>query len=88
MMLAKYELIDVEKAHHAIVKMCAWLNVSRSGYYEWHERPAPATAQRRALLTRLLAKTSAGSYETYGYRRTHAALLRHGEHRSATRRFW
>ncbi|WP_433428436.1 IS3 family transposase [Nonomuraea sp. CA-141351] len=80
MTLAKYELIDAEKACHSIVKMCAWLGVSRSGYYEWRERPASATAQRRALLTALVAEIFAGSHETYGYRRVHAALARRGEH--------
>ncbi|GAA3000549.1 IS3 family transposase [Streptosporangium longisporum] len=83
MTLAKYELIDAEKAHHAIARMCTWLNVSRSGYYEWRERPASATAQRRALLTQLAAEVFADSHETYGYRRVHAALLRRGEHCSA-----
>jgi putative transposase len=83
MTLAKYELIDAEKAHHAIARMCAWLKVSRSGYYEWRERPASATAQRRALLVRLVAEIFADSHETYGYRRVHAALLRRGEHCSA-----
>jgi len=83
MTLAKFELIDAEKAHHTIVNMCAWLEVSRSGYYEWRERPASATAQRRALLATLVAEIFAGSHETYGYRRVHAALLRRGEHCSA-----
>lgn len=83
MTLAKYELIDADKAPHSIVKMCAWLQVSRSGFYEWRERPASATAQRRALLAGLVAEIFAGSHETYGYRRAHAALARHGEHCSA-----
>ncbi|MFI7641872.1 IS3 family transposase [Nonomuraea sp. NPDC049400] len=83
MTLAKYELIDAEKACHSIVKMCAWLGVSRSGFYEWRERPASATAQRRALLAALVAEIFAGSHETYGYRRVHAALARRGEHCSA-----
>ncbi|MGW0587200.1 IS3 family transposase [Streptosporangium sp. NPDC002607] len=83
MTLAKFELIDAEKAHHAIVNMCAWLEVSRSGYYEWRERPASATAQRRTLLATLVAEIFVGSHETYGYRRVHAALLRRGEHCSA-----
>jgi DNA helicase-2/ATP-dependent DNA helicase PcrA len=33
MTLAEYELIDAEKAHHPIARMCAWLGMSRSGYY-------------------------------------------------------
>ncbi|MGN9847560.1 IS3 family transposase [Nonomuraea sp. H19] len=83
MTLAKYELIDAEKARHSILKMCAWLGVSRSGYYEWRGRPASATAQRRALLAASVAEIFAGSHETYGYRRVHAALQRRGEHCSA-----
>jgi transposase InsO family protein len=83
MTLAKYELIDAEKARHSIARMCAWLGVSRSGYYEWRERPASATAQRRTLLAALVAEIFAGSHETYGYRRVHAALARRGEHCSA-----
>ncbi|MCF6467866.1 IS3 family transposase [Nonomuraea sp. MG754425] len=83
MTLAKYELIDAEKAHHAIARMCVWLDVSRSGYYEWRERPASATAQRRVFLAGLVAEVFANAHETYGYRRVHAALLRGGERCSA-----
>lgn len=83
MTLAKYELIDVEKACHSIARMCAWLGVSRSGYYEWCERPVSATAQRRTLLTALVAEIFTDSHETYGYRRVHAALGHRGEHCSA-----
>lgn len=83
MTLAKYELIDAEKARHSIVKMCAWLQVSRSGFDEWRERPASATAQRRTLLAALVAEIFTGSHETYGYRRVHAALARRGERCSA-----
>ncbi|GAA2880580.1 hypothetical protein GCM10020220_083360 [Nonomuraea rubra] len=61
MALATYELIDAKKARHSIVKMCAWLDVSRSGYYEWRERPASATARRRTLLTASVAETFAGA---------------------------
>ncbi|MEW9556419.1 IS3 family transposase [Nonomuraea sp. NPDC050783] len=83
MTLAKYELIDAEKARHSIARMCAWLEVSRSGCYEWRERPASATAQRRTLPAAAVAEIFAGSHETYGYRRMHAALARRGEHCSA-----
>ncbi|WP_225878680.1 hypothetical protein [Spongiactinospora rosea] len=61
MTLAKYELIDAEKAHHAIARMCAWLGVSRSGYYEWRGRPASATAQRRTMLAALVVEIFTGT---------------------------
>ncbi|MEV4395325.1 hypothetical protein [Nonomuraea sp. NPDC049607] len=61
MTLAEYELIDAEKAHHPTARMCAWLGVSRSGYYEWRERPASATAQRRTLLAASVAEIFAGT---------------------------
>lgn len=49
-MKAKYEFIDAQKADFPIVKMCEWAEVSRSGYYEWRDRPASATATRREHL--------------------------------------
>jgi hypothetical protein len=30
--------------------MCKWLEVSRSGFYDWKSRPKSATAKRRELL--------------------------------------
>ena len=83
MTLARFELIDAEKAHYKIAKMCAWLEVSRSGYYEWRGRPASATAQRREHLTRQVAEIFTAKHETYGYRRVHRELLRRGEECSA-----
>ncbi|MEV1239706.1 hypothetical protein ACIBO2_39100 [Nonomuraea sp. NPDC050022] len=65
MTLAGYELIDAEKAHHPIARMCAWPSVSRSGYHEWRDRPASATAQRRRLLTALATEIFADPRETY-----------------------
>ena len=86
-MSARYEFIDVEKAirdeqgmpKYRIVKMCEWLEVSTSGFYEWLSRPMSATAARREYLMLLIEKAFADSDETYGYRRVHAQLLRWGE---------
>jgi putative transposase len=80
---SKYEFIDAEKANYPIVKMCDWLNVSRSGFYEWQARPMSATAQRREYLKVHIAKHFELSHRTYGYRRIHAALVRQGEQVSA-----
>jgi transposase InsO family protein len=85
----KYEFIDAEYADHraaeaadapTIVQMCAWLAVSKSGFYEWRSRPASATAQRRELLKVKIKALFDASDGTYGYRRIHAQLVRGGEH--------
>jgi transposase InsO family protein len=80
---AKFELIDAEKANFPIVKMCEWADVSTSGYYEWRDRPASATAVRREHLKKLITAIFTLSDETYGYRRVHAQLVRQGEQVSA-----
>jgi transposase InsO family protein len=75
----KYAFIDAEKAQYPVVKACVWLGVSTSGYYEWVDRPASATAQRRKHLAVLIEAIFDESDGTYGYRRVHAALVRQGD---------
>ena len=78
-MSAKYEFIDAQKAQYAIVKMCEWLGVSTSGFYEWRDRPASTTARSRERLAALIGWIYDDSDGTYGHRRIHAALVRQGE---------
>lgn len=59
--------------------MCNWLEVSRSGYYEWRTRPESATAKRRELLKIKIKALFEANNEEYGYRRVHQALVRGGE---------
>lgn len=63
---------------YTITQMCRWLRVSASGYYEWRDRPASFTVQRRKWLTMLVKEAFEDSDETYGYRRIHAQLARWG----------
>jgi putative transposase len=77
---AKFEFIDAQKAQYPIVKMCTWLSVSTSGFYEWRGRPVSATARRRERLATLIDWIFDDSDQTYGHRRVHAALTRQGEH--------
>ena len=87
-MNARYEFIDEEKAtrsetggrKYTVVKMCSWMEVSASGFYEWRGRPQSATAARREHLMLLIEKAFTDSDGTYGYRRLHAQLARWDEH--------
>lgn len=78
-----FEFIDAEYAatprddpHSvpSITQMCRWLDVSRSGYYDWRDRPESATARRREELKELIRTSFDASDGTYGYRRVHADL--------------
>ena len=84
-MSVKFAFVDAEKALYSIVKMCAWIGVSTSGYYEWRDRPPSATAQRRGHLATLIEWIFTDSDQTYGHRRICAALLRQA---SAPPRNW
>jgi len=82
----KFEFIDAERAAAAqaaqlptVSRMCALLEVSKSGYYEWRHRPESLTQRRRELLADKIAALFQAFNATYGYRRIHAELLRAGE---------
>jgi putative transposase len=70
--------IDGEKAKYPIVKMFRWASVSKSGFYEWRDRPASATAERRAGLAVRITRIFADADGAAGYRRVHAQLARDG----------
>ena len=83
----KFEFIDVEYAAYqesdeqyvpSIVKMCTWMEVSRSGFYEWRSTPESATAKRRGELALYVRKSFGDSGDTYGYRRVHTDLAAWG----------
>ena len=75
----KFEFIDAEYAVSAantetalsVVKMCALLEVSRSGFYEWRAGRRPPPEDVKNLI---IVKLFTDSDGTYGYRRVHADL--------------
>jgi len=77
-----YVFIDAEYATcctaPTIARMCAWLEVSKSGFYEWRSRPESATAIRRAELRLAIGDVFDDSDGTYGHRRITAQLARRG----------
>ena len=53
---------------------CRVLNVSRSGYYDWKDRPLSDRDAENELLTKHILTIHANSRETYGWPRVHAEL--------------
>ncbi|GAA1122386.1 hypothetical protein GCM10009582_19560 [Arthrobacter flavus] len=80
--MAKYEFIDSQKntpgATDPVWKMCLWLAVSTSGFYDWLSRPRSATAARRQVLAVRIRYFFEAADGTYGYRRIHADLAAEG----------
>jgi putative transposase len=76
---AEYATVPAQGSAPTIVQMCGWLEVSKSGYYEWRSRPESEAAQRRELLKIKIKALFEANNAEYGYRRIHAALVRGGE---------
>ncbi len=70
--------LDTTEYAFPVEFMCVRLDVSKSGYYDWRNRPDSAMAQRREELQLLIQNAFEMSDSTYGYRRIHAHLVRWG----------
>lgn len=78
-----FEFIDscrsgTGKYAYPVKKMCQWLGVSASGFFDWKRRPVSATHRRRDHLKAIVREAFTRSEQTYGYRRVHAQLARWG----------
>jgi putative transposase len=69
----KYEFIDAEYAAlpaegeaPTVAQMCGWLEISKSGFYDWRNRPQSKTAQRRELLKIKVKALFEANNEEYG----------------------
>ena len=77
-MSEKYALIAAEKADptspYSVVKMCAWLEVSTSGFYDHcNAEPSARELRRTKIITHVQAAYLLGR-DGYGVRRVHAVL--------------
>jgi putative transposase len=75
-----YRLIDVEKTSYSVSMLCKVLKISRSGYYDWKNRPPSKRATENTALTERIREIHHRSRETYGYLRVHAELRALGIH--------
>jgi putative transposase len=74
-------------AEHAITELCALLNVSVSGYYDWQKRqtqPAARAVEDQALAVEI-AKIHAQFRKTYGSPRIVDELRKQGRHHGRNR---
>lgn len=74
----KYRFINSEEGNYAIRSMCRWAHVSRSGYYDWRDRPTSLTETWRTELGEVIEAVFVDSDSTYGHRRVHATLAQMG----------
>jgi putative transposase len=59
-----YRFIDAEKASYPVSALCRVLRISRSGYYEWKDRPPSRRDRKNATLTARIREIHQRSRET------------------------
>jgi putative transposase len=75
----KYQFIMSQRTHFKVAVMCRVLEVSKSGYYDWWNRPeSPRSNRHRYLLTKI-RQAHIESRKIYGAPRIHAELVDQGE---------
>ena len=76
----KYKVIYRHRKKYSVKEMCQFFGVSRSGYYGYVKRmEVPA---KDLSLAEKIRECQAECRSTYGYRRVHIWLERHGIHRN------
>jgi len=69
-----YRLIDAERTHHQVSRLCRVLGVARTGYYAWASRPPSQRTLDDVYLGERIRQIHARSRGTYGAPRVHAEL--------------
>jgi len=81
----RYQFISDHRTEHRLVRLCAALGVSRSGYYAWRRRPESARTHANRVLIDRIRQLHAQTHERYGavklWHALRAAGLRCGRHR-------
>ena len=76
----KYQIIFKHKDKYSISEMCRFFEVSRSGYYAYLKRKD--IPDKDLPLAEKIKECQEESHRTYGYRRVHIWLERHGIYRN------
>jgi len=73
-----YAFIAAHQGAFPVNRMCAVLDVSTSGYYDWRNRPPSQRQQANKTLLTAIQREHQTSRKTYGSPRIHAALRQQG----------
>ena len=72
--------IRANRGKYRVAKMCAVLEVSRSGYYAWEKRPKSAREIENEELTERIKGIFEKNRRVYGSRKIRKELFRLGKH--------
>jgi len=75
----KYRFIRSQRTQYRVAVMCRLLEVSRSGYYDWVDRPESNREKRHRDLTVKIRQAHIASRRIYGAPRIHGDLVDQGE---------
>ena len=74
----RYQFIQEHENRFDTKVLCKIVEVSRSGYYAWRDRPERPRAKANQSLTRMIIDIFRDSRETYGHRRVQKSLIQQG----------
>jgi len=74
----KYAFIQTQSRDHAVIRLCALLGVSSSGYYDWRDRPESQRSRENRVLTERIDYYHQRSNEVYGSPKIHKDLVADG----------
>ena len=74
----RYQFVRTQEGLHRIVRLCAALAVSRSGYYAWRGRPESGRQQANRVLLAAIRAAHERSKERYGAVKLWQALVASG----------
>jgi len=75
----RFSCIHRRRYQHSIRMMCRLLKVSRSGYYDWHNRDESERSLQNRSLSRIIKQLHLESNGVYGARKIQRDLLELGE---------
>ena len=75
----KYRFIQSQRTQFSVAALCRVLEVSKSGYYDWLDRPESNRAKRHRYLLTKIRHAYLANRKVYGAPRIHAELVDHGE---------